>query len=104
MIIQCEQKKYAQSYLFYLVDCKWGEWASLLVEPTFAYTSTFDWQECSTTCGDGIGLAYRYKIQDEQFGGKTCEGESRFPAKCNMSPCPGIETVLNYSRKQLYLC
>ena len=71
-------QKCVHKFLFYLVDCKWTDWER---------------GECSTTCGGGIQIANRKKIQDELFDGKPCDGESTRKTKCNINACPGIEMV-----------
>jgi len=57
------------------VDCVWDEWV----------TGT-----CSQTCGDGVLVDTRRKLQEEMFGGLACEGEPTRQTNCSIAPCPII--------------
>ena len=58
------------------VDCEWGKWVI---------------GECSEECGGGVQINFREKIQEELFGGKTCDGVATQELDCNTNSCPGIE-------------
>ena len=54
-----------------LGDCLWGAWQD---------------QDCSSTCGGGIGLKTRTKILEEQNGG-ICDGNDTMTSVCNTQLC-----------------
>ena len=64
--------------MLYLVDCVWDEWV----------TGT-----CSQTCGDGVLVDTRRKLQEEMFGGLACEGEPTRQTNCSIAPCPSINML-----------
>ena len=66
---------------FHLVDCEWNEWVL---------------GECSTTCGDGIQVNNRTKLQEELHGG-VCEGVGTETVKCNLMVCPRKCLTVNIS-------
>ena len=61
-------------YILCIVDCKWGDWVI---------------DECSKTCGGGVQIDSREKIQEDLFGGKPCKGNSTRQGECNTDECPG---------------
>ena len=56
------------------VDCIWGEYKKIA--------------ECSKSCGGGIQIFERKKIQESKYGGANCTGESKSEKVCNEQPCP----------------
>ena len=68
------QKNYMWYFTIFLVDCEWAEWVL---------------GECSEECGGGIQIDTRQPLQEAQFGGNACEGESSRQKECNPDPCPG---------------
>ena len=63
-------------YIFCIVDCKWGDWTI---------------GKCSKTCGGGVQVDSRDKLQEELFRGKPCDGNSTRHRECNTDrECPGI--------------
>ena len=54
-----------------LGDCLWGAWQD---------------QDCSSTCGGGIGLKTRTKLLEEQHGG-ICDGNDTMTSVCNTQLC-----------------
>ena len=61
-------------YIFVAVDCQWNEW---------------EIGECSKTCGKGVQIDTREKLEEEQFGGEPCTGEATRQKDCNVGKCPG---------------
>merc|ERR1711944_67661 len=49
--------------------------------------STWNEGPCTETCGKGMKIITRVKIQEEAFGG-TCEGEESKIEECKMRDCP----------------
>ena len=49
--------------------------------------STWNEGPCTETCGKGMKMSTRVKIQEEAFGG-TCEGEESKIEECKMRDCP----------------
>ena len=62
------------NYNQFSVDCEWSDWRL---------------GDCSATCGDGLRENHRYKVTEEKFGGKPCEGEAQTTEQCNERLCPG---------------
>ena len=62
-------------YIFCIVDCKWGDWVI---------------GKCSKTCGGGVQIDSREKLQEELFGGEPCDGVSTRQSECNTDECPGM--------------
>ena len=60
-------------YLFNLVDCVWDKWVN---------------GTCSKTCGNGVLVNTRVKLQEEMFGGAACEGEPTEETDCFIKQCP----------------
>ena len=60
--------------IFVAVDCQWNEW---------------EIGECSKTCGKGVQIDTREKLEEEQFGGEPCTGEATRQKNCNVGKCPG---------------
>ena len=56
------------------INCEWGQWSS--------------WSKCSRSCNGGIQNRYRSKLQDAEFGGHSCSGQSSDSKSCNEDPCP----------------
>ena len=52
-------------------DCLWGTWQD---------------QDCSSTCGGGIGLKNRTKVLEERNGG-ACDGNDTMTTVCNTHLC-----------------
>ena len=57
------------------VDCQFSEWSKD--------------GGCSKTCGNGTQKWSRYKIQEERYGGKPCDGSLNGVTHCNTQSCPG---------------
>ena len=55
------------------VDCQWGEFG--------------DWSKCSKECGGGIQTRSRMVIQESEYGGNSCKGQSTQTQQCNLEPC-----------------
>ena len=62
-------------YIFCIVDCIWGDWVI---------------GQCSKTCGGGIQIDSREKLQEDLFGGEPCDGDSTRQTECNTEECPGM--------------
>ena len=62
--------------MFYLVDCVWNDWV----------TGT-----CSKTCGHGILVDTRDKLQEAMFNGTECDGEPTRQTNCSIADCPSID-------------
>ena len=63
-------------YTICLVDCKWDNWS--------------EWEDCSKSCGGGVQIASRGKLQEDLFGGKPCDSESTRQRNCNSGQCPSM--------------
>ena len=62
------------------VDCQW---------------STMKFGPCSTTCGKGIRIGYRYKLRLAENGGKECTGLPTTTKSCESSAsCNGMFFLL----------
>ena len=68
-------------YIFVAVDCQWNEW---------------EIGECSKTCGKGVQIDTREKLEEEQFGGEPCTGEATRQKDCNVGKCPGKKYFIHY--------
>jgi len=44
--------------------------------------------ECSKTCGGGVQIDSREKLQEELYGGNPCEGDATRQGDCNIEECP----------------
>eukprot|EP00928_Gymnodinium_smaydae_P034699 TRINITY_DN24534_c0_g1_i3.p1 TRINITY_DN24534_c0_g1~~TRINITY_DN24534_c0_g1_i3.p1 ORF type:complete len:1370 (-),score=167.07 TRINITY_DN24534_c0_g1_i3:96-4205(-) len=55
------------------IDCRWENWG--------------DWSHCSKSCGNGLKVRNRGKI-DEKAGGARCAGMSEEKVQCTDMPCP----------------
>ena len=60
------------------VDCVWDTWHV---------------EECSVTCGEGVIVKHRTKLQEELFGGAECEGVANVTETCN-----AVDKCLSNSR------
>lgn len=56
------------------VNCKWDGWAA--------------WSTCTKTCGGGLRVRARVKLQDAQFGGEDCSGNASEQGDCSSNLCP----------------
>ena len=63
------------------MDCEWGDWVA---------------GECSTTCGPGVQIDARQKVQEELYGG-TCEGNATKETDCSKEECPSTEVFFKGS-------
>ena len=76
MNLKKSQKPYVyfDQYIFYLVDCVWGEYG--------------EWSSCSEACGGGEKSRSRSILTPKLNGGNDCEGNSTQINACNEQPCP----------------
>jgi len=56
-------------------SCKWSEWG--------------EWNSCTTTCGTGTKLRYRFVAEQAENGGRDCKGPSTVADQCfSATACP----------------
>ena len=64
-----------------LVNCTWNTWHV---------------GACSVTCGEGVRVNHRTKLQEELHGGTECEGETTETETCSApNKCPSKPSVNN---------
>eukprot|EP00441_Pelagodinium_beii_P023760 CAMPEP_0197667352 /NCGR_PEP_ID=MMETSP1338-20131121/66005_1 /TAXON_ID=43686 ORGANISM="Pelagodinium beii, Strain RCC1491" /NCGR_SAMPLE_ID=MMETSP1338 /ASSEMBLY_ACC=CAM_ASM_000754 /LENGTH=1174 /DNA_ID=CAMNT_0043246569 /DNA_START=290 /DNA_END=3814 /DNA_ORIENTATION=- len=56
------------------IDCVYSEWTA--------------WSACDKSCNGGVMSRSRYKMVEDQFGGKACDGDSQEKKQCDHPPCP----------------
>jgi len=55
------------------VPCLWADWG--------------EWSNCTKTCGGGMHVRARVKLQEAQYGGQNCTGEPSEQTSCASDPC-----------------
>jgi len=75
---------------------------NLLVSPIDGYWILLqDWSECTLKCGGGESYQ-QWQCIEPKNGGKPCQGKSIRVKKCNIQPCPNLNSVLEFVKKTGY--
>ena len=83
----CNSNYYSSFFSLSLVDCIWGAWVP---------------GTCSKTCGNGILIDTRQKLQEQNFGGAPCKGEPTRQTDCLIEDCPS-KYIFHNSQKTIVL-
>ena len=65
-----------------LVDCEWDRFGP--------------WNECSTSCGEGLQSRKRNIRKRERNGGRPCRGSETQARGCDNGPCSGKTLTFDF--------